>query len=188
MSSFIEEAIERAGFGPLLTARRAGDYAKVTEEARALATADLLVVGAIADVVRVEEIGDEVHVHARREGGVLWVPDATRGTDLEILRAIALARVTTPASVRVGVDWGKTGLELAQVALAFGATDLVGPITRKSGLPIYEDETKKVKGQGQVALASIKQREIARIVAHAGRRALFVDGDRPVANEEVLRA
>ena len=60
-------------------------------------------------------------------------------------------------------------MELAQVALGFGASDLRGPITRKSGLPIYEDEKLKVKGQGMVDLRSIKKREIAALITHAGR-------------------
>ena len=95
------------------------------------------------------------------------------GSDLELLRAVAIARIEHGG--KIGVDWGKTGLELAQVALGFGASELAGPITRKSGLPIYEDEAKKVKGEGMVELAALKRREIALLVKHAGRVARFLD-------------
>ena len=66
-------------------------------------------------------------------------------------------------------------MELAQVALGFGASELRGPITRKSGLPIYADEKTKVKGQGMVELSSIKRQEIAALVTHAGRLPMFID-------------
>ena len=83
------------------------------------------------------------------------------------------------------MDWGTTGLELAQVALGFGATDLTGPITRKSGTLISEDELKKVKGQGMVAKAALKRREIGALVRNAGRLCEFTDDVReaPVRSE-----
>ena len=73
----------------------------------------------------------------------------------------------------MGVDWGREGMELAQVALGFGATDLTGPITRKSGTLISEDELKKVKGQGMVAATALKRRELAALVHNAGRTCEF---------------
>lgn len=206
MTGFLESAIARAGFGTLLSARRRQDLVAVLGEARRLESADLLIVGALADLVRQEEVGDDVHLHdVRRDDGIVWVDVGgvgVGGSDLQVLRAVAMARITGPHRARIGADWGKIGLELAQVALAFGASDLVGPITRKSGLPIYEDETKKVKGEGMVDLRSLKQRELARIVSHAGRTAVFVGegasgagGDRPggparaeAGIEEVARA
>ena len=59
------------------------------------------------------------------------------------------------------------------MALGFGASDLAGPIMRKSGLPILETESRKVKGQGNVALAALKKNEIASLVRHAGRVPVF---------------
>ena len=61
------------------------------------------------------------------------------------------------------------------MALGFGASELRGAITRKSGLPILDDESKKVKGQGNVSLASIKKAEIAALVKYAGRIPSFAD-------------
>lgn len=169
MTRFVEQAIARAGLGPLLTARRAGDV----EGVRALMTdhvreVDLLVLGAVADMVRATENGDVVRVHPSASTDVLWIDEAV--SELDLLRAVAVARITGPIGSRIGVDWGRHGLELAQVALGFGATDLTGPITRKSGALISEDDLRKVKGQGMVAATALKLREIAALVRNAGRQ------------------
>ena len=86
-----------------------------------------------------------------------------------VLRAVAVARLIGPKGARIGVDWTRYGLELAQVALGFGATDLRGAITKRSGLPILDDEAKKVKGQGNVPLSEIRNAEIVALIRHAGR-------------------
>jgi hypothetical protein len=161
---FIERAIEDAGLGPVLAARADGDF--VRAEAL-LAGADLLLVGAIADAVRERTVGAVVRLHAAADPGVLWVH--REGADLDFLRSVAIARIARPDGARIGVDWGEIGLELAQVALGFGASDLTGPITQKSGALIGVDELKKVKGEGLVARATLKRREIAALVGHAGR-------------------
>jgi hypothetical protein len=66
-----------------------------------------------------------------------------------------------------------------QVALGFGATDLTGPITRKSGDLIDADALKKVKGKGMVAQTSLKRLEIAALLQNAGRVCQFVDEAAP---------
>ena len=178
---FVEQAIERAGLGGVLRARRAGDLETVRATMDEWKDADLLVLGAVADLVRSEEVGDEVTIHKGGEGkGALWIEVST--SELDVLRAVAIARVASARAARIGVDWSRYGLELAQVALGFGGSDLRGVITRKSGLPILDDESKKVKGQGNVSLASIKKAEIAALVKHAGRIAVFVD-EAPKAQE-----
>jgi 2-iminoacetate synthase ThiH len=101
------------------------------------------------------------------------------------MRAVALARITGPASARIGVDWGRSGLEVAQVALGFGASELTGPITRKSGALIREDELKKVKGKGMVAATALRRREISALVRNAGRACVFVS--QPEASPEASR-
>ena len=164
MSGFVEAIINRAGLSPILAARRAGAIVQDGEWHRA----DLLVLGAVADLLRSEENGADVWVHVDAPPGVLFVDGAS---DLDLLRAVSIERIRCGG--RIGVDWGRHGLELAQVALGFGASDLVGPIQRKSGLPILEDESKKVKGEGRVDLASLKRREIALLIQHAGRVAHF---------------
>ncbi len=189
MSRFIEEAIAKAGMASVLAARRAGDLEAVRGTVASWGKADLLVLGAVADTVRVEDVGQPVriHEHAPRGGApgdaeITWVDASVYPSELEFLRAVAVARITAPSGPRIGVDWSKCGMELAQVALGFGASELRGPITRKSGLPIYADEKLKVKGQGMVELSSIKRREIGALVTHAGRLPVFVE-----AEEESLR-
>ncbi len=182
MSRFIEEAIANGGLTPVLTARRAGDLEAVRGTAPSWGKADLLVLGAVADTVRVEDVGDvvRIHEHAPRGGApgdaeITWVDASVYASELEFLRAVAVARITALDGPRIGVDWSKCGMELAQVALGFGASELRGPITRKSGLPIYADEKLKVKGQGMVELSSIKRQEIGALVTHAGRLPVFVE-------------
>ena len=182
MSRFIEEAIAKGGLTPVLTARRAGDLDAVRGTAPAWGKADLLVLGAVADTVRVEDVGEvvRIHEHAPRGGApgdaeITWVDASVYASELEFLRAVAIARIAALNGPRIGVDWSKCGMELAQVALGFGASELRGPITRKSGLPIYADEKLKVKGQGMVEMSSIKRQEIGALVTHAGRLPVFVE-------------
>jgi hypothetical protein len=202
VTRFVEEAIEKAGLLPVLAAHRAGDLEVVRASMPSWSSADLLVIGAVADMVRAEDVGETVQVHsvgvheARHEGNsgtgsspaVTWVEPVKGGTELDVLRAVAVARIAAGTGARIGVDWSQCGLELAQVTLGFGASDLRGPITRKSGLPIYEDEKLKVKGQGMMELRSIKKREIAALVTHAGRLPVFVDDDAPRAREPLREA
>lgn len=166
--TFVESAIERAGLLPVLQARRAG----LPLPSVRWAEVDLLILGAIADQTRSAETGETVHVHSARSSRVEWVSGAS---DLDVLRNVAVARITRARGARIGVDWSSVGLEVAQVALGFGASDLTGPVTKKSGLPILDGEALKVKGKGRVALATIKRAEISSLVAHAGRLAVFVD-------------
>ena len=181
MSSFVEQSIAKAGLLPVLTAHRAGDLVALERARATWSAADLLLLGAIADIVRAEDSGDTVSIHEQHGGAhgedVTWVAPVKGASELDILRAVATARIAGTKAARIGVDWSQCGMELAQVALGFGASDLRGPITRKSGLPIYEDETRKVKGQGLVELRSIKKREIAALITHAGRLPVFVDDD-----------
>lgn len=189
MSRFVEESIKKAGLLPVLAARRAGELEAVHASMATWSAADLLLLGAIADIVRGDDSGDAVSIHelAGAHGAdVTWVQPVKGASELDVLRAVAVARIAGAKGARIGIDWSQCGMELAQVALGFGASDLRGPVTRKSGLPIYEDETKKVKGQGMVELRSIRKREIAALVTHAGRLPVFVDDDEaPRARESV---
>jgi len=180
VSRFVEDAVARAGLMPLLDARRAGDLDAVRASMSSWRSADLLVLGAIADLVRVAENGDEVRIHEDGGADVVWVEP--RGTDLEMLREVAVSRIAAAKGARVGVDWTNRGLEIAQVALGFGASDLRGPLTKKSGLPIYDDETKKVKDEGMTSVRELMQREIRLLVKYAGRAAVFVGESRKRAD------
>src|SRR5262249_24947073 len=137
--------------------------------------ADLLALGAVADLVRTEEVGDTVTIHKSGEGtGVFWI-DPQGATELELLRAVAIARIAGPSRARIGMDWTRHGVELSQVALGFGASHLRGTIAGKSGLPILEDESKKVKGQGNVSVLALRRAEISALVKYAGRLPVFFD-------------
>lgn len=178
MKRFIELAVERAGLEPVLAARRSGRVALAAELLASLGEVDLLALGAAADTVRAAEVGDLVRVHEGEaaSGRVVWIP--RRGqSELALLREVAVARLSRGAAVRVGVDWSALGLEFAQVALGFGASDLTGPITKKSGLPILGGEAKRVKGEGLVELADLRRKEIERLLTCAGRRVVFVTAD-----------
>jgi hypothetical protein len=182
MTRFIEQAITRAGLGDVVAARQRGDLDAVRRALDAAAAErpiDLLILGALADSIRVAERGNVVEVHdePRPGDGVAWIEG---DSDLELLRAVAFARITSPcapSAAKIGVDWGRSGLEVAQVALGFGASELTGPITRKSGALIRDDELKKVKGKGMVAATALKRREIAALVRNAGRVCEFQSDD-----------
>jgi hypothetical protein len=183
MSALVDRAILAAGLRPIAEARRGGNLARVSELAPALEACDLLALGALADRVRKEEVGDEVKVFTRGtppSGPGVFVVHADdaevsngRGT---VLRRVAMARITGPRAGRVVVDWASVGLELAQVALGFGASELAGPVVTRRGLPIADDRTQKVKGAGLVSSQLLKKRELAVLVRMAGREVVFVDG------------
>lgn len=182
--TLIDVALEQAGLDVVLAARRAGTEIGVSREA--LLGADLLLLGALADRVRHEESGDVVHVTVRApndedaERGVLLVhptEDTAAARGLALLRAVATTRLTSPRGARVAVDWSEVGLELAQVALSFGANELMGPIMSKRGLPIAHDAAKKMKGEGMVLVASLKKKEIGDLVRRMGREPVFVPAE-----------
>lgn len=169
MNRLVREKIERAGLLPLLEER--ADHRVPSGPAlwEKLMQADLLSLGAAADLARRRECGDEVHIYipaapARSDMlSVFGKSEALRGSSL--LRKIAALRLTSPLGLRFVVDFGVLGLELGQIALSFGATDLAGPIASRRGLPLVDaDEPKKL----------VKRREIAGFVERAGFRPVFV--------------
>jgi len=178
-TTLVDRALAAAGLTPIAEARARGDLAAVRDLAKVLETADLLAVGALADRIRQDEAGDSVRifVNVAPDTGpdvvAVSLVDASHA-GFAILRRVAIARITGPRSARVRVDWSESSLEVAQVALGFGASELVGPIANRRGLPIAEDSTRKVKGQGMVAVSSLKKKEIEGLLAVAGRRAVFV--------------
>lgn len=183
MTRFLEDAITRSGLMPILSAKRAGDILSVRAGLAELRAADLLALGAVADLIRAEEVGDEVRIHDEEQGAsALWVEVPKGATELEVLREAALLRILSAKGARTGLDWSRHGYELAQVALGFGVTDLRGSLVRKSGLPIYDDELAKVKGEGMVDVKSLKRRELAKLVTHAGRVPVFVTDERPTSS------
>lgn len=201
MSALVLSAIERAGLGAVFGLRKEKNVAALRALVPQLEEADLLVLGALADRIRALEVGDDVRVFAnvprhRRSGepaegedernlappaerGVIRLGEQGRG--LPLLRAVAIARITSPPAARVRVDWGATGLEIAQVALGFGANELEGPLANKRGLPIADDATKKLKGQGMVSVQALARKELEGLLGRAGRKAIFADGREDLA-------
>jgi hypothetical protein len=183
LSALIDRAIADAGLGGILDARRAGPLSEA--DLAGLRVADLLALGALADRVRADETGPEVRIYTADgadgagEGSVVVLPRSGRElTGLELLREVAIARVSGPRGARVRVDWTACGLELAQIALGFGASELCGRVANKRGLPFAEGELAGVgkKSRLEPALA-VKQREISGFVRRAGRTPVFVRGD-----------
>ncbi|MGH7268911.1 MAG: hypothetical protein ACREJ3_00645 [Polyangiaceae bacterium] len=178
MSALVDDAIARAGLGDILAARHTGlSEAQVAR----LRASDLLVLGALADRARAEDVGPEVRIFTSEppeeadECLVILPREGSELTGLELLREVAIARIAAGGRPRVRVNWARCGLELAQVALGFGANELIGPIASKRGLPLAEGELLGVGKMSQRELAHVvKRRELAACVERGGRVPVFV--------------
>ena len=171
-SKLVARALEQQGLSSVLSSRERGEVPVGSDIDDLLARSDVLVLGAAADIARRRECGDEVHIYVPSpplETTALLVIDAReslRGTAL--LRKIGALRLAGPIGGRIVVDFGALGLEIGQIALSFGATDLAGPIASRRGLPMLEaDDQKKL----------VKRREIAGYVERAGLCPVFVSTD-----------
>jgi hypothetical protein len=171
-SKFVSELVSRAGLLPLLALRERQEVPSGAEIDAVIARSDILALGAAADLARRRECGDETRIHVpaaplpSSEISVIGSAASAGGTAL--LRHVAKERLTGPIGRRIVVDFGEVGLEIAQVALCFGATDLAGPIASRRGLPmIDQDEQKRL----------VKRRELAGFVERAGFRPVFVATD-----------
>ncbi len=171
-SKLVEQLLEREGLAPLLAMRAEGRIPTGPQAADRLARAATLALGAAADIARRGECGGEARIYvpappAATPGQVvLGAADAAGGTTF--LRNVAILRLTGPIGARLVVDFGALGLEIAQLALSFGATDLAGPIARRGGLPLVDaDDQRKV----------MKRREIAGLVERAGFHPVFFATD-----------
>lgn len=173
MGTLVDIAIKEAGFSGI--AQRALEGALTSEDHAKLATADTLVLSAIADRMRARFHGDVVQLVATR--GVLpgdmdaVVATAALRVDVtaegaptgeEVLRSIALARLKTPGSRAVAVSWDHIGLQLAQTALLFGANVLFGGIGQKGVLPLADNP-------------GIRRQEITGLVQRALRQPQWVE-------------
>jgi 2-iminoacetate synthase ThiH len=181
VSTLVDRAIDAAGLSAVLAARRSRGTLDERNLER-LRAADLLALGALADRIRAEEVGEEVRIHTSDPGDegdprlVVLPPPGREVTGLELLREVALARIAGPRSARVRVDWARCGLELAQVALGFGADELAGRIANKRGLPLADGELLGVGKKSRLVEAQlVKRSELAGFVRRAGRTPRFVD-------------
>lgn len=168
-STLVGRLLDRNGLTGLLAARERGLPPEDSHErGEILARADILALGAAADIARRRECADEVRIYvpsAPRSSDSITVIGAevsARGTAL--LRRLATLRLTGPIGLAIVVDFGVLGLPIAQVALSFGATDLAGPMASRRALPVIAEDQKR----------SIKRREMAGFVERAGFRPVFV--------------
>jgi hypothetical protein len=210
MSQLIDRTLEAADLASVLGARHVGALERIDVEK--LRTADLLALGALADRVRADEVGDGVRVFV--EGGAPGYEafasfpaseSKETMTGLELLRAVAIARITGPRGANIRVDWTRCGLEMAQVAIGFGANELAGRVATKRGLPIADDATARVwrsqtvventgRGTGKksemLPAQLVKKRELVAYVRRAGRTPVLVlaDGGVETIEEGAARA
>jgi 2-iminoacetate synthase ThiH len=190
VSALVERAIDAAGLGDFIAARRQGEL--TAAHAERLRSADLLALGALADRIRTDEVGADVVIYTAdppaTDAPLVVLPKAGSGlTGLDLLREVAIARVCGPRRLGVRVDWSICGLELAQVALGFGADELSGRIVNKRGLPLGEGELLGVgKKSRHEAADLVKRKELAEAVRRSGRNPVFVgaDGKRVAAHAE----
>jgi 2-iminoacetate synthase ThiH len=187
MSALVDKAIAVAGLDAIGDARRAGDLDRVRAAGAELRGADLLALGALADRVRAEEAGDVVRVYANappRDGADVVVV-APQADGLAFLREVAVARITGPRAARVRVDWTAVGIEIAQVALGFGASELVGRIANKRGLALADDAMATSAKKSQALSAQlVKKREIAAFIRRSGRVPELIDSTGRVESVE----
>ena len=162
MKALVAAAIAEAGLGEVLETRRLGNISALHALLPRLEAADILALGALADEVRKLEVGAEVRVftsapaidHAK-DSAVIDV----KSKGLALLREVAIARITGPAAARIRVDAAACGIQLGQVALGFGASELA--FADKRVLPMADEHR-------------IDQSELAGLIERAGRRPSFV--------------
>jgi hypothetical protein len=189
--SHLHDAIDKGGLSPVWRARKAFDLAAILAMMPVLKEADLLLLGALADEARRDEVGDVVRFVTVSSA----VPRAFHGAHvkrgnlpgLAFLREVAIARITSEPRAQVRIDWDEAGFELAQVALGFGANEIWGALANKRGLPILEEDMKKVKGEGMVSMQALKRRELEKLLSYVGRQVIF-EGEIPASTSEVLHA
>jgi hypothetical protein len=168
MGSMLTRAIDEAGFSE--TRRRILDRHPVSAaELERLRDADLLVVAALADLVRAQFRGDEVRLIAnastpRDPALCVFRADADDGagatTGADVLRSIALTRLEIPTEQALAVSLDDLGVELAQTALVFGADVLFGDLGGKRTLPLIDGP-------------DARRTELTGLIERSGRRVVF---------------
>jgi hypothetical protein len=170
-SRIVDRALAEAGLDRWLARKLAGD---VLEGDRAwieerIPTLDPLVLGALADRVRLAELGSTVRVHLRRPlDAAAELPrfDPVAG-GIAFLRAVARARLLGAAGAKIRIDVDDVGLQLSQVCLAYGASELIAPQKKRSIVTDADGDA--------AAEAILRERELAALVRAAGREPLIVE-------------
>jgi len=167
MGKVFSRALERAGLTDLHSRALSGESLTRAELLR-LEAADLLLVAGLADAMRARFRGDEVRfvrASSARELDLIvfkGVASEHGATGAEVLRELALLRLSTKPSTGIAVSVEALGLELAQTALLFGADTLIGDLSNARTLPLLDG-------------AAARQRELAGLVARSGRRVTFAE-------------
>jgi hypothetical protein len=173
MGRILDRALEQAGLSDLAERVLQGRGLADAELIRVRA-ADVLVLAGLADAVRERFHGDEVRVlgmvAAQRDPELLRLGFEDRGegarTGQELLTEVALARLATPGKRRIGVRVDEIGLQLAQVALTFGADVLFGELGGDRILPLLDGP-------------QARRAELDALIERAGRR-VHLEGPVPV--------
>ena len=169
MGKVFSRALAQAGLSDLQDRALSGEPLSQAELAR-LEGADLLLVAGLADVMRAQFRGDLVSFlrsSAVREPELrLFKGVATEhgATGADVLRELALLRLSTQPSTGIAVSVEALGLELAQTALLFGADTLVGDLNNARTLPLLDG-------------VAARRHELAGLVARSGRRVTFGDAE-----------
>ncbi len=168
MGAMLVHAWNEAGLGDLAERALSGQSLLCADQ-EGLKAADILLVASLADAVREKFHGEDVRIYdnarALCEAGARIVeltldPEGTTG--VELLASISLARLSTPAQTSLGLSFVALGIELAQAALVFGANVLAGDLRGKRTLPLLDG-------------AEARRKELAGLIARAGRRVVFVE-------------
>jgi 2-iminoacetate synthase ThiH len=169
MGKVLTRALAAAGLTDLHTRALSGEPLTQAELDR-LASADLLLVAGLADVMRAQFRGDDVRflrASAVREPELRLFKGAASehgATGAEVLRELAMMRLSTAPSTGIAVSIETLGIELSQTALLFGADTLIGDLSSARTLPLLEG-------------AEARRREVAGLVARSGRRVTFGEAE-----------
>ncbi|MFI5301814.1 MAG: hypothetical protein ACHREM_27305 [Polyangiales bacterium] len=192
-SSLTDRALSRAGLADVLVARLDATRADAarSELESVIDRCDALLLGAMADRVRGVERGDAVRIYLDSPIGIdtssfRFVAPSWRPTDggLAFVRAVAAARLLSPSGVSLVVDVARVGIQLAQLALAWGADAWIVKLDALT-IQVAEDEEDH-DAQALVALgkgpaiddaerAILKERELAGLVRQARRHPRIVE-------------
>jgi len=167
-SKLVMDRLDAAGLGSLLAARAEGRVPG-GESMAGVVAADMLLLGAAADIARRRELGVEATIYvpcAPSDGDRCRVLRPIRGEGgTAFLRRVAGLRLGGAIGLEIVIDFSDLGVETAQLALAFGGSGLAGPIAARRGLPMAELDAQR---------GLVKRREITAYVERAGYRPRFV--------------
>ena len=164
MGRILDRALEQAGLSDLAERVLQGRGVADAERVR-LRGADVLVLAGLADAVRERFHGEDVKLMdaaaAQRDPELIrlafeWGGEGAH-TGAELLREVALARLATPGKRSLGVRVDEIGLQLAQVALTFGADVLFGELGGGRILPLLDGP-------------EARRAELTALIERAGRR------------------